>query len=71
MFLDYLSSINIWAILSIIGVLLLRLLIILIAYSIVKSLGTKLIKKGFERAQENQNLSRGRAKTLEDRKSVV
>lgn len=60
-----LTNYNLWAILAVVGTVILKLVIILIAYGIVKSLGTKLIKSLFERAEERQNLTRGRSKTLE------
>lgn len=60
-----LSNIDIYAILIAAGVILLRLLVILIVYAIVKSIGTKIISRTFNRATERQGISPGRAKTLE------
>ncbi|WP_339145652.1 MULTISPECIES: mechanosensitive ion channel family protein [unclassified Sutcliffiella] len=60
-----LSNIDIYAILIAAGVILLKLLVILIVYAIVKSIGTKIISRTFNRATERQGISLGRAKTLE------
>lgn len=60
-----LSNIDIYAILIAAGVILLKLLVILIVYAIVKSIGTKIISRTFNRATEKQGISPGRAKTLE------
>ncbi|MCG1020461.1 mechanosensitive ion channel family protein [Sutcliffiella horikoshii] len=60
-----LSNIDIYAILIAAGVILLKLLVILIVYAIVKSIGTKIISRTFNRATERQGISPGRAKTLE------
>ncbi|MGD6775558.1 mechanosensitive ion channel family protein [Sutcliffiella horikoshii] len=60
-----LSNIDITAILTALGIIFLRLLVILIVYAIVKSIGTKIITRAFSRATQKQGISPGRAKTLE------
>ncbi|MDX5474766.1 MAG: mechanosensitive ion channel family protein [Bacillaceae bacterium] len=60
-----LTNFNIYAVLVAIGIIVVKLLVILVAYSIIKGLGTKLITRLFQRAQDRQGLTRGRAMTLE------
>ena len=60
-----LTNFDIYALLVAIGIIVVKLLVILVAYSIIKGLGTKLITRLFQRAQERQGLTRGRAMTLE------
>ena len=60
-----LTNFDIYAVLVAIGIIVVKLLVILVAYSIIKGLGTKLITKLFQRAQDRQGLTRGRAMTLE------
>ncbi|WP_223700405.1 mechanosensitive ion channel family protein [Sutcliffiella deserti] len=59
------SEINLYAILTAIGIIFLKLIVILLVYAIVKSLGKKVIARLFNRAVEKQGISAGRAKTLE------
>ncbi|WP_078382785.1 mechanosensitive ion channel family protein [Sutcliffiella halmapala] len=56
---------NFYAILLAIGSILLELIVIIVVYSIVKSIGNKVITRVFSRAIERQGISLGRAKTLE------
>ncbi|WP_096156955.1 MULTISPECIES: mechanosensitive ion channel family protein [Bacillus] len=60
-----LTNFDIYAVLTALGIIFIRLCVILIAYSVIKSLGNKLISKLFQRAQDRQGLTRGRAMTLE------
>ena len=60
-----LTNFDIYAVLVAIGIITFRLLVILIGYSIIKGIGNKLITKLFQRAQDRQGLTRGRAMTLE------
>lgn len=60
-----LSDIDFYAILTALGILFLKLIVILIVYAIVKSIGTKIITRAFARASQKQGISPGRAKTLE------
>ncbi|WP_419095321.1 mechanosensitive ion channel family protein [Aeribacillus kexueae] len=47
------------------GILLFKLVIIYIAYLIVKSIGRKIIERSFDRLEKRENLSLGRSKTLQ------
>ncbi|KMJ58457.1 mechanosensitive ion channel protein [Bacillus sp. LL01] len=60
-----LTDIDIYAILVAVGIIFLKLLVILIVYAIVRSIGTRIITRTFVRATERQGISPGRAKTLE------
>jgi small conductance mechanosensitive channel len=60
-----LTNIDLYTILTAIGIIFLRFLVIIIVYAIVKSLGTKIITRLFSRAANRQGISPGRAKTLE------
>ncbi|MGD7054666.1 mechanosensitive ion channel family protein [Sutcliffiella horikoshii] len=60
-----LSDIDFYAILTALGILFLKLIVILIVYATVKSIGTKIITRAFSRATQKQGISPGRAKTLE------
>ena len=60
-----LTNFDIYAVLVAIGIITFKLLVILIGYSIIKGLGTRLITRLFQRAQDRQGLTRGRAMTLE------
>ncbi len=59
------TNIDLYTILTAIGIIFLKFLVIIIVYAIVKSLGTKIISRLFERATKRQGLTLGRAKTLE------
>lgn len=47
------------------GILTLKLVIIFIAFLIVKSIGTKIIERAFERLEKRDEISLGRSKTLQ------
>ncbi|MCM3616445.1 mechanosensitive ion channel family protein [Sutcliffiella horikoshii] len=59
------TNIDLYAILVAVGIIFLKFLVIIIVYAIVKSLGTRIITRLFERATKRQGLTPGRAKTLE------
>lgn len=52
-------------ILTVGGVIILKLLAIIIVFLIVKALGNKIIKRSFEKVMNRDEISKGRAKTLE------
>ncbi|WP_417900704.1 mechanosensitive ion channel family protein [Bacillus haimaensis] len=64
MIIDF-SDLDLYAILAAIGIIFLKLLVIIVVYAIVKSIGTKIITRLFKRATEKQGISAGRGKTLE------
>lgn len=70
MFFDF-SNLNFYAILTAVGIIFLKLLVIIVVYAIVKSIGTKVITKLFRRATARQGMSAGRGKTLEKLTSNV
>lgn len=59
------TNIDLYAILVAVGIIFLKFLVIIIVYAIVKSLGTKIISRLFDRAMKREGLTPGRAKTLE------
>ncbi|MGD6833126.1 mechanosensitive ion channel family protein [Sutcliffiella halmapala] len=64
MIIDF-SDLDFYAILAAVGIIFLKLLVIIVVYAIVKSIGTKIITRLFKRATEKQGISAGRGKTLE------
>jgi len=64
MIIDF-SDLDFYAILAAVGIIFLKLLVIIVAYAIVKSIGTKIITRLFKRATAKQGISAGRGKTLE------
>ncbi|QFT88690.1 putative MscS family protein YkuT [Bacillus sp. THAF10] len=60
-----LTDIDFMAILTSLGIIAIKLLVILLAYAIVRAVGTKIISRIFEKSTQRQGLSQGRAKTLE------
>ncbi|MBM7621776.1 small conductance mechanosensitive channel [Bacillus tianshenii] len=64
MIIDF-SDLDFYAILAAVGIIFLKLLVIIIVYAIVKSIGTKIITRLFKRATAKQGISAGRGKTLE------
>ncbi|CAG9619894.1 mechanosensitive ion channel family protein [Sutcliffiella rhizosphaerae] len=58
-------NLEFYALLTAVGIIVLKLLVIVIVYGIVKSLGTKLITRLFSRTANRKGISPGRAKTLE------
>lgn len=63
--LDFIEKID-WADLATkAGIIILKLAIIYIVYLIVKSIGTKIINRAFERLENRKEISIGRAKTLQ------
>jgi len=62
---EWLDKVN-WAQLQVdIGIILIKLIIVMIIFMIVNSVGKRTIKKLFERSKKKQNLSPGRTKTLQ------
>ncbi|MFE7061439.1 mechanosensitive ion channel family protein [Sutcliffiella sp. NPDC057660] len=64
MIIDF-SDLDFYAIIAAVGIILLKLLVIIVVYAIVKSIGTKIITRLFKRETEKQGISAGRGKTLE------
>lgn len=64
MIIDF-SDLDFYAILAAVGIIFLKLLVIIVVYAIVKSIGTKIITRLFKRATAKQGISAGRGKTLE------
>lgn len=64
MIIDF-SDLDFYAILAAVGIIFLKLLVIIVVYAIVKSIGTKIINRLFIRATAKQGISAGRGKTLE------
>ncbi|MGM0837468.1 MAG: mechanosensitive ion channel family protein [Bacillota bacterium] len=64
MIIDF-SDLDFYAILAAVGIIFLKLLVIIVVYAIVKSIGTKIITRLFIRATAKQGISAGRGKTLE------
>lgn len=62
---DYLENIDWYELMTSAGIILLKLLGIIIAFLVVKAIGNKVIRKMFNRLQERDNISNGRALTLQ------
>lgn len=62
---DFLQSFDWSGLATKIGIILMKLVIIYIIYRIVKSIGNKIIEKTFDRLQNREDVSFGRAKTLQ------
>ncbi|WP_191565749.1 mechanosensitive ion channel family protein [Metabacillus idriensis] len=62
---ELLYKINWAGILTNAGIIVLKLIGILIAFIVVRAIGTKLVEKTFTRVQERQSISLGRSRTLQ------
>jgi small conductance mechanosensitive channel len=64
-FFDLVSRVNWVGILTAAGVITLKLIGILIAFLVVRAIGTRVVEKTFKRVQERQSISIGRSRTLQ------
>ncbi|KEZ52786.1 MULTISPECIES: mechanosensitive ion channel family protein [Metabacillus] len=64
-FFDLISRVNWVGILTAAGVITLKLIGILIAFLVVRAIGTRVVEKTFKRVQERQSISIGRSRTLQ------
>jgi small conductance mechanosensitive channel len=62
---DWLESIDWGGLATKAGIIILKLIAIYIVYLVVKSIGTKVIKRAFDRLQNREQISNGRALTLQ------
>lgn len=64
-FFDLISRVNWVGLLTAAGVITLKLIGILIAFLVVRAIGTRVVEKTFKRVQERQSISIGRSRTLQ------
>ncbi|WP_282033428.1 mechanosensitive ion channel family protein [Metabacillus indicus] len=64
-FFDLVSRVNWVGILTAAGVITLKLIGILIAFLVIRAIGTRVVEKTFKRVQERQSISIGRSRTLQ------
>ncbi|MDQ0860391.1 small-conductance mechanosensitive channel [Bacillus sp. V2I10] len=64
-FIDLLNKINWAGLMTTAGIITLKLIGILIAFVVVRAIGTRIVNKTFVRVQERQSISIGRSRTLQ------